>query len=65
MLLHFFFFFGETMNTAFRRCFSILDDIFCNYQYISVEDRFFGPHGITSLATHATSTYYYFLGKSI
>ena len=23
-----------------------------------VEDSFFGPYGITSLATHATSTYY-------
>ena len=27
-----------------------------------VEDSFFGPHGITSLATHATSTYYDVLG---
>ena len=30
---------------------------------ISVEDCFFGPHGITLLATHATSTYYWFFGS--
>ena len=27
---------------------------------ICVEDSFFAPHGITSLATHATLTYYWF-----
>ena len=27
-----------------------------------VEGHFFGPRGITSLATHATSTYYWFFG---
>ena len=31
----------------------------------TVEDCFFDPRGITSLATYATSIYYYFLGKSI
>ena len=28
----------------------------------NVEDRFFGPRGVTSLATHAPSTYYSFFG---
>ena len=28
-----------------------------------VENSFLGPHGITSLSTHATSTYYWFFGK--
>ena len=27
-----------------------------------VEDSFFAPHGTTSLATHATLTYYWFFG---
>ena len=30
------------------------------FYLIIVEDRFFGPQGVTSLATHATSTYYWF-----
>ena len=31
----------------------IVNNVMCG-----VEDSFFGPHGITSLATHATSIYY-------
>ena len=30
--------------------------------YIVVKDRFFGPCGVTSLETNATSTYYSFFG---
>ena len=32
---------------------------------ISVEDKFFTPHGFISLATHATSTLSWILGKSL
>ena len=32
--------------------------------FVCVEDSSFTPHGITSLATRITSTYYRFLGKS-
>ena len=32
---------------------------------ISVEDKFFTPHGFISLATHATSTLFWILGKSL
>ena len=54
----------------FRFCLVLLEEVEFIYSVLScrifalksVEVSFFMPHGITSLATHATSTYYWFFG---